>query len=249
MAKSIKKLGPAIVSESGEYDSIKSMGPMTISAPAVTARKVSAMGPAVINDTTLEVEELKIHGPFTGSGKLTVATFNVNGPIKLTGDIDISDTCKINGPLVLNGSLSGNTEVEVKINGPVEADRLQDFKRVKINGPVKTESLTNIDTLKINGKVTADEISVSEELIISLNSGETNIKKITGGRIEIGQDTKEGFFKNFFIKMNKPGFAVIDTIVSDGTVELDHVKVNKVTARELFAGEETEIGEYIEIQD
>ena len=249
MAKSIKKLGPAIVSESGEYDSIKSMGPMTISAPAVTARSVSAMGPAVISESNLEVEQMKIHGPFTGSGKLTVGTFNVNGPIKLTGDIDVSDTCKINGPLVLNGSLSGNTEVEVKINGPVEADRLKDFKRVKINGPVKTESLTNIDTLKINGKVTADEISVSEELIISLNSGETNIKKITGGRVEIGQDPKEGFFKNFFIKMNKPGSAVIDEIISDDTVELDHVKVNKVTARELFAGEETEIGEYIEIQD
>lgn len=249
MAKSIKKLGPAQISESGEYDEIKAMGPLLINAPAITATSVKAMGPAQIEDSTIETESLKVQGPINGSGKLVASEFNINGPIKFSGDIEISDVCKINGPVQLDGEITGNTEAELKINGPLELDNLKEFRAAKINGPVKAESLTNIANLKINGKVTAKEILVSEELVISLNSGETTIDKVTGGRIEIGQDTKSGFFKNFFTKLNKPGTAVIDEIVSDGTVELDHVKVKKVTARELFAGEETEIGEYIEIQD
>ncbi len=249
MANSINKIGPAVISESGEYDSIKSMGPMTINAPAITANSIKAMGPANIVNSTIEAESIKIEGPVTGSGKLTIGDFKVNGPIKFTGDVVISDNCKINGPMNLEGNLSGNSEVDLKINGPLDTQGIKDFKNTKINGPVQADSLTDITTLKINGKVRTNEISVSEELVISLNSGESEIGKITGGHIEIGQDTKEGFFKNFFIKLNKPGTAIIDEIVSDGTVELDHVKVKKVTARELFAGDDTEIGEYIEIQD
>lgn len=250
MAKSIKKMGPAVISESGEYDSIKSMGPMTVTAPAITANSLSAMGPATIKDSTIEAQEMKIQGPVSGSGTLTIEELKINGPVKFSGDVIVSDTCKINGPVTLDGNITGNTEVEIKINGPLEADNIKDAKITKINGPVHANSITNIDSLKINGKVEVDEIQVSDELIISLNSGESHIKKISaGGRVEIGTDPKSNFFKNFFLKLNKPGTAVIDEITSDGVVELDHVKVNKVIARELYAGEETEIGEYIEIQD
>ena len=249
MAKSIKKLGPAVINESGEYDTIKSMGPLSVTAPAITAKSINAMGPAQLIDATIEAEEMKIQGPISGSGKLTIANLKVNGPIKFSGDLLLSDSCKINGPVDLEGSMTGNTEVTMKINGPLNTDFIKEFSNVKINGPVETDSLTNINNLKINGKVQTNEISVSEELIISLNSGESVIGKITGGRVEIGQDTKNSFFKNFFTKLKKPGYAVIDEINSDGTVELDHVKVKKVVARELFAGEETEIGEYVEIQD
>ena len=245
MAKSIKKLGPAVISESGEYDSIKSMGPLTVNAPAITANSISAMGPAQL----VEAEEMKVQGPISGSGKLAISNLNINGPVKFSGDVTLSDSCKINGPVNLEGSITGNTEVTMKINGPLTADFIKEFSNVKINGPVETDSLTDIANLKINGKVQTNEISVSEGLVISLNSGESVIGKITGGRIEIGQDTKNNFFKNFFVKLNKPGYAVIDEINSDGVVELDHVKVKKVVARELFAGEETEIGEYVEIQD
>ncbi len=249
MAKSIKKLGPAVINESGEYDTIKSMGPLTVSAPAITASSVKAMGPAQISDSTIEAEELNVQGPVTGSGKLAIGNLKVNGPIKFAGDIELSDSGRINGPVNLDGSISGNTETDLKINGPFNSQSVREFKNVKINGPVEADFLKNIANLKINGKVSTDEISVSEELVISLNSGESVIGKISGGRIEIGVDPKQSFFKNFFTKLNKPGYAVIDEIVSDGTVELDHVQVKKVTARELFAGDETEIGEYIEIQD
>ena len=249
MSKSIKKMGPAVISDSGEYDTIKAMGPLTVNAPAITVNSISAMGPASFQDVTVEAQNMKIQGPISGSGKLEVGELHVNGPIKFSGDLILSEVGKINGPLNLKGSITGNSEVDFKVNGPLNADQLNEFKNVKINGPVEAESLTNINVLKINGKVNAREIQVSEELIISLNSGESTIGKVTGGHIEIGQDTKEGFFKNFFSKLNKPGNAVIDEIISDGTVELDHVKVKKVTARELFAGDETEIGEYIEIQD
>jgi cytoskeletal protein CcmA (bactofilin family) len=249
MAKSIKKLGPAVISESGEYDSIKSMGPLTINAPAVTAESVNAMGPASIN-STLDVQEMKINGPLTGSGKGTFGNLNVNGPVKFEGEFVFNESGKINGPIQLDGNLTGNSEAVLKINGPLESISVTDFKKVKINGPIKTTKLTHIATLKINGKVETDEIEVSEELIISLKSGESIIKKVTGGRIEIGQKTESSnFFKNFFSKMGKPGTAVIDEIYSNGTVELDNVSVKKVVARELFAGENTEIGEYVEIQD
>ena len=247
--KSFKKMGPAVITESGEYDSIKSMGPMSISAPAITANSLSAMGPATIQSSTVEVDEMKIQGPLTGSGSLKIANLKINGPVKFTGDIMLSDSGKINGPINLEGSLTGNSEVDLKINGPLGVDSVKDFNGVKVNGPVEADSLTNITTLKINGKVTTEEISVSEDLIISLNSGESVIGKITGNRIEIGQNTENSFFGKFFLKINNPGFATIDEIHSDGTVELDHVKVKKVVARELFAGDETEIGEYIEIQD
>lgn len=249
MAKSIKKMGPAVISDSGEYETIKAMGPLTVNAPAITVNSLSAMGPASFHDATIEAQAMKVQGPISGSGKLEIGDLHVNGPIKFSGEVVISEACKVNGPVNLNGPISGNTEVDLKINGPFSADSVKEFMNVKINGPVEAESLTNINVLKINGKVNSNEIQVSEELIISLNSGESTIGKVTGGRIEIGQDTKQGFFNNFFSKLNKPGNAVIDEIISDGTVELDHVKVKKVTARELFAGDETEIGEYIEIQD
>lgn len=247
--KSIKKMGPAVISESGEYDSIKAMGPMSISAPAITANSLTAMGPATIQDSTIEVDEMKIQGPVTGSGSLSVAKLNINGPVKFEGNITLSEAGKVNGPISLGGSISGNTEVSFKVNGPLEAKIVQEFDKVKINGPVKSNLMTNISSLKINGKVEAEEISVSEELVISLNSGESVIEKITGGRIEIGQNMENNFFGKFFLKLNKPGTATINEIHSNGTVELDHVKVNKVVARELFAGDDTEIGEYVEIQD
>lgn len=249
MAKSIKKTGPAVVTESGEYDSIKSIGPLTVNAPAITASSIKAMGPATFHESAVEVQEMTIQGPFTGSGNLTVENLHVNGPIKYKGDVTISESGKINGPITLEGSMTGNTEVELKINGPLEAEHIKEAKTVKINGQVETISLVNIGSLKINGKVEVDEIQVSEELTISLNSGESHIKKVSGGRIEIGLNTKTDFFNNFFSKLNKPGTAIIDEINSNGVVELDHVKVKKVIARELYAGEETEIGEYIEIQD
>ena len=249
MAKSIKKVGPAVISESGEFDSIISMGPLTVNAPAITATTISALGPAILHDSAVEAQEMKVQGPVSGSGTLTVENLKINGPMKFSGDVTISETLKINGPINLEGSITGNTEVEIKVNGPLDSENIKEAKVVKINGPVNSNSITNIGSLKINGKVEVEEIQVSEELVISLNSGESKIGKISGGRVEIGVDPKSDFFKNFFKKFNKPGTAVIDEIKSDGVVELDHVKVNKVIARELYAGEETEIGEYNEIQD
>ena len=99
MAKSIKKTGPAVVTESGEYDSIKSMGPLTVNAPAITASSIKAMGPATFHESAVEVQDMTIQGPFTGSGSLTVENLHVNGPINYAGEVIISESGKINGPI------------------------------------------------------------------------------------------------------------------------------------------------------
>lgn len=244
--KSLKKFGPVSVSESGQYDVIKSIGPLTISAPAVTANVIKSQGPAVIQ-STLEVEDFSINGPATGSGKIKVVNFKVNGPLKFQGDIDISHQGKLNGPCNLDGSFSGNSEVEFKINGPCTFKTMTDFSYVKINGPTSGIRIKGINILYINGKTIVEEIQVEEKLTINLGRGESVIKTITGSNIEIGQ-LNESFTSKFFSR-GEQGIAVIEEINSNGIVELDNVRVKKIIAKELYAGENTEIGEFVELED
>jgi cytoskeletal protein CcmA (bactofilin family) len=222
------------------------MGPLTIMAPAVTVNSVKAMGPAHI-ESTIEVNDLNINGPVTGSGKIIGSHVRINGPIKFSGDIEIDTTGKINGPTNIDGQFIGKEDVDFKINGPLNIQSMHDFGKVKINGPTSALKLTNFRQLEINGKTVADEIQVTESLTISLGRGETVIKKITGGDIEIGQ-LHDNFFNKIFSGKGSPGVGIIDEIESNGKVELDNVKVKKVIARELYAGENTEIGEYVEIE-
>ena len=247
------KFGPVSISESGNYDSIKSMGPLTINAPAVTAESIKAMGPASLK-STLEADKININGPGSGEGSIKVGTFKINGPFKYAGDISIKDAGKINGPCKVTGSFTGNSEVKFTINGPLEFQHMSDFNYIKVNGPTTGFSIKNVGTLGINGKVQLEEIEVSEQVTINLGKGETVIKSIKGGNIEIGilEDTNSFFgrlFKNVVSEDSKVRVGIIESIESNGVVELDNVKVKKVIAKELFAGENTEIGEFIELTE
>lgn len=250
--KSMKKFGPVSITETGEYSSIKSMGPLTIKVPdeEVKAESVKSLGPAVLK-THLNVEKISVNGPCTGEGTIMANIMKVNGPVKYSGNINVSEVGKINGPCVVSGSIIGKEKAILTINGPLEFSSITDFLTLKINGPTTGLAITNAGVVKIRGKVVLDKIQVRDNLTISLGKGETVIKSITGGDVEIGiLEEHSGFFgKMFKERANEPRIAFIEEIHSTGKVELDNVKVKKVTAKELYAGENTEIGEFIEIDD
>jgi hypothetical protein len=250
--KSYKKFGPVSITESGEYESIKSMGPLTIKAPDVKAESIKSMGPAVLK-SELKAEKISIHGPCSGEGSISVGEFKINGPFKFAGDISIEGIGKINGPCNVAGSFSGNNETLLSINGPLNFESITGFNKVKINGPTTGFSINDVELLFINGKTIVEEINVSGKATISLGRGETVIKNVIGGDIEIGvlNDNNSFFGRLFKGNENKPDVcvAIIDEIHSDGIVELDNVKVKKVVAKELYAGENTEIGEFVETSE
>ena len=128
------------------------------------------------------------------------------------------------------------------------------FHSIKVNGPTNGFSIKSVANLSIRGKTVLEEIEVSEKLTISLGKGETVIKTIKGGNVEIGILDEDNTFLGRLFKHgdfddSKVRVGLIEEIHSDGVVELDNVKVKKVVAKELYAGENTEIGEFLEIKE
>lgn len=227
--KNLRKLGPLVITDSGPYGTIRGLGPVKAKVSDLTADHIKVDGPLFLNNVT--AIKLSVNGP----SKFKIANFGtikVNGPISAQ-EMVIDDKGSFNGPVSIP-LIKGNTETIIKINGPLIADRVE-----------------NIKSLAVVGKVVSDIISVEDELIINLKLNTTEIKRIEANNVEIGRLTKNkvSFFGKILSRASKDaGTAIIDEIYARGVVELDNVQVRKITAKEVFAGENVEIGEFIELQ-
>jgi hypothetical protein len=248
------KFGPVELNEPGEYGSIKSNGPFTANE-SFSVDDLKVNGPTTANYDA-KIENGRINGPASFNGNLIVNSFlRVNGPLDIDGNLDIFGDTKVNGPLEADNLTSSNNEGTVSCNGPVETSSVTGLEKVLIRGVLKTNFVDSVSSLKVSGRVKTESIKVGE-LKILLHNKKTAIGKIEAESVEIGIEiddddlhinSKIGIFDRLIRRAisKEPGYAEIDEIRCSGTVELDHVKVNKVYAKELFVGEETEVGEFI----
>ncbi|MHA1989857.1 MAG: hypothetical protein ACW981_03275 [Candidatus Hodarchaeales archaeon] len=249
------KFGPTELNESGEYGYIKSNGPFTANE-SFSVDDLKVNGPATANFDA-KIENGKINGPASFNGNLVVNSFlKVNGPLDIDGNLDIFGDAKVNGPVEADNVSSSNKEGTISINGPIETSSITGLDKVLIRGVLKTNLVDSVSSLKVSGRVKTETIKV-KELKILLQNKRTVIDKIEAEFVEIGTEidddelyfSKVGVFDRLIkrVMSREPGYAEIDEIRSTGVVELDHVKVNKVYARELLVGEETEVGEFIDL--
>lgn len=250
--RNLKSNSRLVVKEGGDYHTVRSNGPMTAKV-AFTAQNLRANGPFSAADS-VSAGEANFNGPAKIKGSASFGKVKFNGPAKIQGDLTIAEAVKVNGPLVLTGGLTATPEVDFKINGPYKGMFLTEAGYVKVNGPVNCGTVTNLRGLTVNGPVVADTVEVAEKLTIELGTGDTEIGMVKATDVEVGfnlsGNENRGILGSFFrLVKSEPGFGVIDEIHATGVVELDNVKVGKVVARELYAGENTEIGEFVELVD
>ena len=250
------KFGPTTLSDSGDYGSITSNGPFTANE-SFTVDILKINGPAsVFHDAV--IENGKINGPAVFRSDVTVNnSLKVNGPLKIDGKLLIVDRVRVNGPVTSTNSIFGKENGKITVNGPLSAEKIANLEQVFIRGLLVAEQVDEVEKLKVNGRVEVSTIKAGDVRI--LLTGKTSIiGTIEANQVEIGTELDDEFFirsngiigkvvKRF--ALNDPGYAEIDEIRSAGTVEIDHVKVNKVYAKELFVGEDTEVGEFIELKE
>lgn len=228
MKENLNKKGPLTISNPGPFGSIKGFGPVSAT-------------------THFTADSLKVYGPFGSSGDVSVIEADIKGPMEIEGS-GTFDIIKIYGPVEIHDNLQINDKGT--FNGPINVKSITGTTEtiIRINGVLETDEVANIRTLHVVGVATAESISTDDEIVINLKREITKIQMIKSTNVEIGRETKVGghesrFFGRF---MKSKGFAEIDEIHATGIVELDNVKVNKVYAKEVFAGENVEIGEFIE---
>ncbi|HKZ42244.1 MAG TPA: hypothetical protein VJ044_14875 [Candidatus Hodarchaeales archaeon] len=257
------KFGPTSLNESGDYGTITSHGPFVASAD-FTVEVIKVNGPGKLGGSVKILESGKFNGPLVVDGDFTGNFVKVNGPMKIGGIIAIEEQLKVNGPS--SGEvLTGESNAEATFNGPVVFGAISSISKIIVHGPIQAKKISDVSTARLEGRVEVEAIEDVDSLKISLTddkSGITRIGTISAGEIEIGRDLDDpdfhgihGFefrlFKGAFKKRitRDEGYAEIAEIRAKGKVELDHVKVDRVFAKELFVGEETEVGEFIEVKD
>ncbi|MHA2366670.1 MAG: hypothetical protein ACXAC7_22145 [Candidatus Hodarchaeales archaeon] len=251
--ENLKSFGPLRIKEEGDYGTVSAFGPCKATVP-FSADVIKVQGPFVANDD-VSADVIKVNGPAVIEGVANFDKLKFNGPGTIRGRLEVNEKASVNGPLTVDESITGTSETLVKINGPLKTTHLSDADKVTINGPVNVETIQNVKTLKIKGQTRADSIQVDEKVSIDLKINVSEIKSIKAKNVEIGQNLTSPGGKGFLGKVFRGAFdrstgtAVIDEIHATGTVELDNVTVNKIIAKEVFAGDNTEIGEFIEITE
>lgn len=206
--------------------------------------RIKANGP-FLSEVTFDFEELKVNGSAKIEEDASGADIKINGKCTVEARLTVER-------LKINGTFNG-TELEIfdygKINGKTSAERIVGPGDLKINGKCFCDSITNIGSLKINGGGEVEHIE-AKEIVINIGSDSSFGKIKAEGHIYIGHGEEHHLGQRFFRKLisEHKGIAEIEEIQTRGIVELDHCKVEKVYAKELFIGEECEIGEFIEIE-
>lgn len=244
------KNGKLIIEKTGHYGNIIASGKL-IADTSFSANILRVNG-KMSASSDIEAKEVSIIGKAEINGDFIADHVNIEGKIEVNNKFIVHSSARVTGKVEISESLSGDSEAtEFNLTGKLESPSITNFNSISIIGAVETENIKQVKNLKINGEINAEDVSVSE---ITINlSGESQISKLYADKVEIGRNINNigrknvsvfGF--NFNFKSNS-GFIEIDEIHCTGIVELDHVNVNKVYAKELYAGEETEIGEFIEI--
>ena len=251
------KFGPAILTEPGDYGTITANGPFT-AQESFTVESLKVNGPVMVSHDAV-IENGKVNGPATFRNNVTIKdTLKINGPLTIDGEFLILDRVKVNGPLKCENNISGKDTGKITVNGPLSSEKVSNLEQVYVRGPLKANQVDQVEKLKVSGRLEVPTIKANDIRI--LLSGNTSIiGSIEADQVEIGTELDDEFFvrsKSLIIgklikkfTQKEPGYAEIDEIRTTGIVEIDHVKVKKVYAKELFVGEETEVGEFIELKE
>ncbi|MHA2366671.1 MAG: hypothetical protein ACXAC7_22150 [Candidatus Hodarchaeales archaeon] len=215
-----RPFGGINITESGDYGKISTNGSIKANVP-------------------FSVERLSVNGSVHSSDEVSVEKLSINGKT-IVGALNIQEKATFNGKVKTN-RVSANKEAKLVFNGKIITPEFSGGETIKINGHTEIDSISDAQNLKINGRVISESIEV-KELVIDIKNSESKIGLIKADNVEIGVDLNRDYTRH-------KGFAEINEIQATGKVEIDHCKVNKVIAKELFAGEAVEIGEFIELLD
>lgn len=122
-------------------------------------------GPTSFSDDTELTNPLTSFGPLIAHGNLYASQITTNGPCSIGENLEIDFSLKVNGPLVVKGSLTCHKDAAAKVNGPVTINKGINGGKIRINGPLKTQYV-EANSFKVNGPLTVDEDVIAEENIV-----------------------------------------------------------------------------------
>lgn len=243
--------GKLSITQSGAYGKISSNGKVEATVP-FSAQTIAING-RLDADADVTVASGRINGSANIKGNLTITTISINGRTDIDGRLVIEEYGKLNGKTIVNAGILGVPKSKLSINGDVETPEILQIEDLSFNGRINVKKIEQVDNLYLNGNIFTESMDINNNLIIKLID-KSEIGKIKANNVTIGRnisnlDSKiELFGKEFHLNINQDnGFAIINEIYATGTVELDHVKVDKVYAKELYIDEATEVGEFIEL--
>lgn len=243
--------GNLSITQAGAYGKISSNGRVDAQVP-FSAQKIAING-RLEAQSDVNVKEGTINGNATIKGNLTIDTITINGRTDVQGRLVVEEHVQLNGGVFVTVGVLGTPKGKLSINGNIETPEVMQLDNFSLNGRAKIKKIEQVNSLHISGSAYTENIEIAKDIVFRL-IGKSEIGKIKAQNVTIGQDIKdvnnrfELFGKEFILDIKKhDGFAEIDEIYATGIVELDHVKVNKVYAKELYIDDETEIGEFIEL--
>ncbi len=140
-------------------------------------------GPTSFSGDTEVKTPISSFGPLTASGNLYATQIRVNGPCTVRENLEIESSFKVNGPVVIKGSLTCLENATAKVDGPVKIGNGLLGGEIRINGPLSAKYVESV-SLSINGPVTVNEdIIASDEL--SFGIGASSIRR-DGNYLDIG---------------------------------------------------------------
>lgn len=240
--RSIKSMKSVKIDEEGDYGSISAMGSITGVVP-FTADEIKANGTLRIIRVA-EIQECRVNGSFKAEEQVTLGTATINGSTKAVS-LTVGSKARFNGSTTIERSVEGSEDTSLVFNGSLTSPVIRNVGNLTVNGKSRVARFENLGSLTGNGSVEAELIEVRGKVTLEVGSSESTIGLIQAADVEVGHNLN-GTRTSMFGR-SPPGQASIDEIRATGKVELDHVRVKKVVARELFVGEDTEVGEFVEL--
>ncbi|MHA2174856.1 MAG: hypothetical protein ACXAB2_07355 [Candidatus Hodarchaeales archaeon] len=140
-------------------------------------------GPTSFSGDTEVKTPISSFGPLTANGNLYATQIKVNGPCTVRENLEIESSLKVNGPLIIKGTLTCLDNATAKVNGPVKIGKGLLGGEIRINGPLNAQ-FVEVSSLSINGPVTVDEdVVASDELSFGIGAS----SKVWNGKfLDIG---------------------------------------------------------------
>ena len=162
-------------------------------------------GPTSFSDDTELTQPISSLGPLTARGNLYATVVKVNGPCVIGENLEIETSLKVNGPLTIEGTLTGVADANIKVNGPAKIKKGVIGGIVRINGPI-TSGYLDVTRLSVNGPLRVEEdVIASDEINLGVGSGS---KVHSGSVIRVGGFIEAPVVRisNYTSKISASGF-------------------------------------------
>lgn len=207
------------------------------------------------------VDTISVNGSLKCERDATLRSGSVNGAAKVVGNLELGKTvingglntaflhvtnsAIVNGSCEVQGGIQLDPEAKLNVNGKVKTSTITGGKLLRLVGLLDIQEISEVTDLDIIGVLEGRTLSASGNITFDVRKQESSLVTIRATNVEVGYDLSDQEVEVF--KRDQAGHLVVEEIHATGKVELDHCTVAKVYAKELYAGDDVSIGEFIEV--